>query len=205
MLTKYLSIDTEATGLEEDNYLIQFAFVPVDISAKTVRLDLGQEVYVHCPSFEELKPKLNPWVLENNESLIRKAHADGLKPLDFRTFVTQYMESKPITDFFGDSRPVLLGKSLSALDIPIMHRYLSRPFMDKYFHHHTMDVTCLARFFVDCGLLPEGCQSTTKLIQHFKIREGANHTALSDAVDMGNIYIQFHQMFTSLGIKLPAT
>jgi hypothetical protein len=192
-MSKYLSIDTEATGLEEDCYLIQFAFVPVDIKSKEVRTDLGREVLIQCPSFEELQPKLNPWVLENNEELIRRAHAEGITPAAFRAFVIEYLDSAPIKNFFQNERPILLGKSLSALDIPIMKRYLSHDFMNKRFHHHTLDVTCVARFLVDCGLLPEGCQSSSKLIKHMGIRDNVNHTALSDAVDMGKIYLKLHE------------
>ena len=79
-MARYLSLDTEATGLEADCYLIQIALVPVDTTARRVEMHLAQETLVKCPSFEELKPRLNPWVLEHNESLIRDAHAQGVEP-----------------------------------------------------------------------------------------------------------------------------
>jgi oligoribonuclease (3'-5' exoribonuclease) len=189
-MAKYLSIDTEATGLEEGTHLIQLAFVPVDTTLGKVAEELAVEVLIRCPSFEELKPNLNAWVLEHNESLIRDAHAKGIAPQELGQWVSSYMESPGIKAFFGGSRPAFLGKSLSALDIPLMTRYLSRSFMDKYFHHHTLDVTCVARALVDSGVIPEGCQSTTKLLQMFNIRQLSNHTALSDAVDMGKVYLK---------------
>ena len=60
---RYLSLDTEATGLEIDCYLIQVALVPVDGDTQKVIHEKGKEVLIQCPSFEELKPKLNSWVL----------------------------------------------------------------------------------------------------------------------------------------------
>ena len=189
-MSKYLSIDTEATGLEENCQMIQLAFVPVDSQSRTVAEELGTEILIWCPSFEELKPTLNEWVLQHNEDLIRRANAQGVKPSELSQIVSKYMERPEIKKFFNGDRPPLLGKSMSALDIPLLHRYFGRTFMEKYFHHHTLDVTCLARGFVDAGLLPPGTQGTSKLMKHFGIRDDATHTALNDAVDMGKIYFK---------------
>ena len=189
-MAKYLSIDTEATGLEEDCLLIQVAFVPVDGTARKVATHFGKEIFVHCPSFEELKPKLSPWVIEHNETLIRTAHKDGFTREAFKKWAFDYMNSPAIKEFFEGERPPILGKSLSALDIPLLTRNLGKPFMEAHFHHHTLDITCVARFLVDSGKLPKGCQSTSKLLQHFQLRNESNHTALSDAVDMGEVYLK---------------
>ena len=35
-MNRYLSLDTEATGLEVDTYLIQIALVPVDAKARRI-------------------------------------------------------------------------------------------------------------------------------------------------------------------------
>lgn len=193
-MAKYLSIDTEATGLEEDTHLIQLAFVPVDSNAPSVNRDLGVEYLVKCPSFESLAPKLNEWVLEHNTELIKKAHAEGIDHKALREAVAKYLDRKEIKDFFGSERPPLLGKSLSALDIPLLTKHLGRNFMNERFHHHTLDITCAARALADSGILPPGCYTTTKLMRHFKIREQASHTALCDAVDMGEIYIRLVEM-----------
>lgn len=187
-MSKYLSIDTEATGLEENCLMIQLAFVPVDAKNRVVDESLGREILIYCPSFEELKPNLNEWVLQHNEGLIRKAHAEGVKPEALKKIVTDYMEQPAMKKFFGNERPLLLGKSMSALDIPLMNRYFGKAFMEKYFHHHTLDLTCLARGMVDGGILPPGSSGTSKLMKFFGIREEATHTALNDAVDMGKIY-----------------
>jgi|688.fasta_scaffold96078_2 oligoribonuclease (3'-5' exoribonuclease) len=194
---RYLSLDTEATGLEVDCYLIQVALVPVDGTSKTLLSEWGKEVLIQCPSFEELKPKLNPWVLEHNEELIRKAHKDGIPPAAFKKWVEDYLNSPEIKKYFQNERPTLLGKSMSALDIPVLTRYLGKEFMEKYFHHQTLDLTCIARFLVDVGHLPKGFHSTTKLLQHFKIRHKAEHTALSDAVDMAHVYFHLIDLLKS--------
>ena len=51
----------------------------------------------------------------------------------------------------------------------------------------------VARFLVNAGLLPPGCESTSKIVKHYGIRDNAMHTALSDAIDMGQIYIKMVQ------------
>jgi hypothetical protein len=189
-VSKYFSIDTEATGLEEDTHLIQLAILPVDVEEGRIYTELGKEWLIKCPSFEELKPKLNPWVLEHNESLIRDAHSKGLTQTELKEKFKEYLESPELKKFRGDTRPLFLGKSLSALDIPLMTRYFGKKFLETYFHHHTVDITCVARGLVDAGALPEGCESTTKLLRHFQIRDDARHTALSDAEDMANAYLK---------------
>lgn len=194
---RYLSLDTEATGLEVDCYLIQVALVPVDGTTQTVLSDWGKEVLIQCPSFEELKPKLNSWVLEHNEDLIRKAHREGITPQEFKQWVEGYLTAPEIKAYFQNERPTLLGKSMSALDIPVLTRYLGKEFMEKYFHHQTLDLTCVARFLVDVGKLPKGHHSTTKLLQYFKIRQNAEHTALSDASDMAQVYFRLLELMKS--------
>lgn len=189
-MARYLSIDTEATGLEEDCVLIQLAFVPVDTSKKKVYTELGVEYLVQCASWESLKPNLNEWVIAHNEQLIKNAHAHGLPSSDVGRKVREYLKSDGIRAIFGTDRPVLLGKSLSALDLPLLARTFGGNWMRENFHHHTLDVTCVARGLVDAGVLPEGCQSTSKLVKHLGVREDARHTALSDAVDMADVYLR---------------
>lgn len=189
-MPKYLSIDTEATGLTKECVLIQLAFVPVDVGARKVATEMGKEWLVACESFDVLKPTLNPWVVENNEGLIRKAHAEGISVQALAKEVHAYLTSPEMKAFFGDSRPVFLGKSLSALDIPLMTRTFGDEFMREHFHHHVQDVTCVARALVDAGMLPPGTESSSKIMKHFGVREAPAHTALSDALDMAHIYLK---------------
>lgn len=199
-MTNYLSLDTEATGLTKECVLIQLAFVPVDNRNRRVATELGREWLVHCKSYEELEPTLNPWVRENNKTLIQKAHGQGL-PIDkLKEEVVAYLTSAPIKALFGNSRPVILGKSLSALDIPLLQRTFGEEFYQKYFHHHTVDVTCVARFLVDSGILPPGCESTSAIVKHYGIRAEASHTALNDASDMAQIYLKMIEQMKPLAV-----
>lgn len=195
MMKKYLSLDTEATGLHEGTLLIQIALVPVDGENNRILTELGRETLIQCPSFEELKPTLSEWVIQHNEGLIRDAHAKGIPKEKFKDWMDDYFNQPGMKAFLKDERPVILGKSLSALDIPLLTRYLGRNYMDKRFHHHTLDITCVARFLVDTGLLPEGHQSTTKLLQYFKLKNESAHTALSDALDMAHVYLALLSKF----------
>jgi oligoribonuclease (3'-5' exoribonuclease) len=192
-MARYLSIDTETTGLHLDCHLIEVAFLPVDTETTQIDFSLGKETFVQCPSFEELKPTLNPWVIQHNEGLIRKAYATGITPEAFKKWVHDYFSDPAIKGFFKGERPPLLGKSLSALDIPILTRYLGKETMDKYFHHHTVDITSVARALVDSGVLPKGSEGTTKLVKFFDLKSNARHTAMSDAVDMAEIYLKITQ------------
>ncbi len=193
-MRRYLSIDTEATGLEEKCVMIQLAFVPVDVTQSKVCTELGKEWLIRCPSFDQLKPSLNEWVVKHQEGLIRKAHAEGMSMAQCQEEVGAYLNSKPIQEFFGKERPILLGKSMGALDLPILNRSFGWDFMQKSFHHHTVDVTCLGKSFEDAGLLPLKTTGTTRLMQYFKLKENADHTALSDATDMGLIYCKMLDM-----------
>jgi DNA polymerase-3 subunit epsilon len=204
-MSKYLSIDTEATGLEEHCLLIQVAVVPVDGTKNLIAEDLGSEVLIQCPSFEELKPSLSEWVIQHNEGLIRKAHAQGITVPAFKSWMENYLKSEKVKAFFGDERPLLLGKSLSALDIPLLTKNLGKAFMDKHFHHHTLDITCVGRFLVDAGVLPPGHGSTTQLLKFFNIGSESNHTALSDALDMAQIYLKLVKFMAEKGLKTPVT
>ncbi len=193
-MAKYLSVDTEATGLTPECVLIQLAFVPVDTTANKVHTELGKEWLVQCASFEELKPSLNPWVVEHNEGLIRDAHSKGVPVPQLIGEVHAYMTTPEMKKFFGDSRPIFLGKSMSALDIPLLTRTLGDDFMKQHFHHHTLDVTCVARALVDSGKMPPGTESSSKIMKYFGVREEPEHTALSDALDMGVIYLKMVEL-----------
>ncbi len=201
-MARYLSIDTEATGLTEECVLIQLAFVPIDTETKKVVREMGVEWLVQCKSFEELKPTLNPWVIENNEELIREAHEKGVPPKDLIPLVHKYLTSAEMKAFFRDNRPIFLGKSLSALDIPLLTRTFGADFMREHFHHHTLDVTCVARALVDAGALPPGTESSSKIMKHFGVREEPEHTALADALDMAEIYLK---LLTLMPGKAPST
>ena len=96
---KYLSFDLEATGLEEDARIIEFAMIPFDTKEHTLNHELSKQFYVKCPSFEELEPNLNPWVKEHNKELIQKAHKEGVSMDDFKTIMEDYLNSKEVKEY----------------------------------------------------------------------------------------------------------
>jgi oligoribonuclease (3'-5' exoribonuclease) len=191
---KYLSIDLEATGLGENCQIIEFAMIPFDTQFRRLEDSLARSVYVHCPSFEDLKPTLDPWVVEHNEKIIRKAHQDGLMLSEFKEFLKSYLESPAVREYFGSQKIVLFGKSMTAIDLPFMTRDLGWEFMRKYFHHRNLDLSGLGYGLIDLGLLPQGMDSGTNLMNHLGMGEVA-HTALEDAKNTAIMYLKLLDKF----------
>lgn len=191
---KYLSIDLEATGLGEDCQIIEFAMIPFDTQFRRLEDKLARTTYVHCPSFEDLKPNLDPWVQEHNEKIIRKAHSDGLTQSEFKNWLKTYLESPEVREYFGHGKIILFGKSMTAIDLPFMTRDLGWDFMRKYFHHRNLDLSGLGYGFIDLGLLPQGMDSGTNLMNHLGMGEVA-HTALEDAKNTAIMYLKLLDKF----------
>lgn len=193
---KYLSIDIEATGLAENCQIIEFAMVPFDTQFKRLEESLARTTFVHCPSFEDLKPTLDPWVIEHNEKLIRKAHSDGISMNEFKAWLKNYMESKEVKDYFGTQKVVLFGKSMTAIDLPFLSRDLGWDFMRKYFHHRNLDLSGFGYGMIDLGLLPQGMDSGTNLMNHLGMGAVA-HTALEDAKNTAIMYLKLLDKYGS--------
>ncbi|HLW55869.1 MAG TPA: exonuclease domain-containing protein [Bacteriovoracaceae bacterium] len=191
---KYLSIDLEATGLGENCQIIEFAMIPFDTQFKRLEDSLARSVYVHCPSFEDLKPTLDPWVIEHNEKLIRKAHNEGLTLNEFKNYLKNYLESKEVKEYFGNQKIVLFGKSMSAIDLPFLTRDLGWEFMRKYFHHRNLDLSSLGYGLIDLGYLAQGMDSGTNLMNHLGMGAVA-HTALEDARNTAIMYLKLLDKF----------
>lgn len=191
---KYLSFDLEATGLEEDALIIEFAMIPFCTETQTMEHSLAKQFHVQCPSFEELKPNLNDWVVKNNETLIRKAHSEGVTPSEFKSILQEYVDSKEVKEYFGNERIVLFGKSISAIDLPFLNRDLGWEWMNKHFHHRNLDLSCYTLGLIDMGLLEKGMDSGNKLMEFFKMGDVA-HTALEDAVNTAQMYFNLLEKF----------
>lgn len=191
---KYLSFDLEATGLEENAYIIEFAMVPINAQTKEIHEELGKQFFVKCPSFEELEPNLNPWVKENNKELIIKANAEGVSLEEFKKILEDYLASEKIKSFFENKRAVLFGKSISAIDLPFMTRDLGWEWMDKHFHHRNLDLSCYTMGLIDMGLLEPGMDSGAKLMEHFGLG-AVSHTALEDAINTAKMYFMLLEKF----------
>jgi DNA polymerase-3 subunit epsilon len=192
---KYLSIDLEATGLEENAYVIEFAAVPVDTSNLTILSSSAFHCYIKCPSFNELKPELNEWVIKHNENLINKANKDGISQEEFKLSFFDYLNSKELQDYRDKQYKnfSILGKSLTSIDIPFLNRYLGWDFMKKEFHHQTLDVSSVARLAIDLQKLPEHCVSGSKLSTFMEMGDVA-HTALEDAIATAELYFKLMKL-----------
>lgn len=191
---KYLSFDIEATGLEEDALIIEFAMVPFCTETKKMEYSLAKQFYVQCPSFEELKPNLNDWVAKNNETIIRKAHSEGVGQQDFKQILEDYVHSKEVKDYFNNEKIVLFGKSISAIDLPFLNRDLGWEWMNKHFHHRNLDLSCYTLGLIDMGLLEKGMDSGNSLMKYFKMGDVA-HTALEDAINTAQMYLNLLDRF----------
>lgn len=194
---RYLSIDIEATGLAENCLMIEFAMIPFDAASGTFEESLSRSVFIQCPSFEELKPTLDPWVVEHNETLIRRAHSEGMPMSDFKKMLQDYLESKEVKSYFNNQKITLFGKSMSAIDLPFLSRDLGWDFMRKYFQHRQLDLSGLAYGLMDLGLLPPGMESGSGLMRYLGMGNVA-HTALEDARNTALMYLKIIEKIKSL-------
>lgn len=189
---KYLSIDLEATGLDEDCLIIEFAAVPFDGETGEILTDQKFETYIACPSFEDLAPNLNSWVAENNESIIRKAHETGITLKQLKVSFEKYLKNENIQKFFGEQKIILFGKSLNAIDLPFLNRDLGWNFIRDNFSHRQQDLSSVVYFAIDTGILPPECESGSKLMNYFEMGEVV-HTALADAINTAKLYMKIKE------------
>jgi hypothetical protein len=189
---RYLSIDIEATGLAENCLMIEFAMVPFDATTGAMEPQLERSWYIRCPSFEDLRPTLDPWVIQHNEALIRRAHAEGLPLASFKEEMKTYLESRDVRAYFGNAKIVLFGKSMNAIDLPFLNRDLGWDFMRQYFQHRQLDLSGTAYALMDLNLLPKGMESGSGLMNYLGMGEVA-HTALEDARNTALMYVKLLQ------------
>ena len=192
---KYLSIDLEATGLDHDSLIIEFAAIPFDSQHRQLNYALSFHRYLQCPSFQELKPKLSPWVIEHNQDLINTAHQQG-KPLDqFKVEFEQYLASDSVRYYFQEEACTLFGKSLNAIDLPFLNRDLGPDFMRRFFIHRQLDLSSFVYALIDMGCLAPELVSGSELMKFLKMGEVA-HTALADAINTVHMYFELLKRFS---------
>ena len=185
---RYLSFDIEATGLEEDALIIEFGMIPFDSETGQLETSLQKHFYIKCPEFEKLEPNLNEWVKKYNKELIQKASIEGIEVSSFKTQLENYLESPEVKNYFGVDKIVLFGKSISAIDLPFLNRDLGWEWMNKYFHHRNLDLSCVTLGLIDLGLLPKGLDSGSEMMKYLNMGEVC-HTALEDAVNTAKMYL----------------
>jgi DNA polymerase-3 subunit epsilon len=194
---RYLSIDIEATGLNENDYMIEFGMIPFCTENGTLAESLSKNYFIKCPTFESLKPRLDPWVIEHNEQLIRKANSNGMDIDIFRDEIETYLQRKEVKDYFKNDRNekiILFGKSMNAIDLPFLTRDLSWEFMRKFFHHRVLDLSSTANTLIDMGFLPKECSSGSHLMKHLGMGE-VKHTALEDAKNTALMYLKIIDLY----------
>lgn len=200
---RYLSIDLEATGLNENDYMIEFGMIPFCTESRKVEESLARNFFIKCPSFDSLKPQLAPWVIEHNEKLIQKAHQFGMQMDSFKDELETYLLSKEVKAYFKNENKekiILFGKSMSAIDLPFLNRDLGWDFMRKYFHHRNLDLSSTANTLIDLKYIPPECSSGSHLMRHLGMGE-VKHTALEDAKNTALMYIKILEMFSKTSTK----
>lgn len=200
---KYLSFDLEATGLEDHDLMIEFACIPVNTETTEISDSLSFHRYIKCPSFEELLPKLNPWVAKHNKELIEKAHEHGVELKDFINDFQQYLESAPLKSYFHindykEQKITLFGKSMQGLDFPLLNRDLGREWLGRFFSHRSFDLTVFVLGLIDAKMMDPKFISGSELSKHYLSKEVA-HTALDDAINVAKIYFQILSELHSRG------
>lgn len=197
---KYLSIDLEATGLAENDYIIEFGMVPFDTETRTLENDLARNYFIQCPSFESLRPRLDQWVVDHNKGLIDKAHSEGLRMSAFKGELEAYLESDPVRSYFANEKKekiILFGKSMNAIDLPFMNRDLGWEWMRKQFHHRVLDLSSTANTLIDMSMIPAACSSGSGLMKHLAMGEVA-HTALEDAKNTAIMYLKLIEKYGTI-------
>jgi hypothetical protein len=187
---KYLSFDLEATGLAEDDLIIEFGMTPF-CTKNGLNKSLSKHFFINCPSFEELQPRLDKWVIDHNKELIDKAHKTGISIQSFKEELETYVESDVVKEYFKESKVkiVLFGKSLNAIDLPFLNRDLGWDFMRKHFHHQVLDLSSTVYSLIDLNLIPKSCISGGELMNFLEMGDVC-HTALEDADNTALMYLK---------------
>lgn len=190
---KYLSIDIESTGLHQDCHIIEFAMIPFDAETKVLEVALAKSYLIQCPPYQELKPKLDPWVQEHMSPLIIKAHEQGIQLSQFKEELTAYLHSPLVKNYFKGEKITLFGKSMNAIDLPFLNRDLGWDYMRTYFKHRVLDLSSYVYGLIDMKILPPETESGSELMKYLKMGKVA-HTAMDDARNTAIMYTKLIEL-----------
>jgi DNA polymerase-3 subunit epsilon len=171
--------------------------VPFCTETKTVAENLARNFTIKCPSFEELLPRLDQWVIDHNEELIRKSHSDGIVMEAFKKELENYLMSDEVKSYFKNDKNekiILFGKSMSAIDLPFLNRDLGWNFMRKHFHHRNLDLSSTANTLIDLKFIPKECSSGSYLMNFLGMGD-VKHTALEDARNTALMYLKLLSLY----------
>lgn len=193
------SFDLESSGLHAEvgqPYLLEFAFVPMDVNEGKVLQDQALHMYLKCPSIEKMKQegKISEFVL-NNDTLIRvaqKAHDTGVSIEEARRAIQKYLESFKNADKAEDTqaKATILAKSTGGLDRRLLGEVFGDYWIESLLSHQMIDITSNAFMIYHADLSIVDSKSPHKLVQQLLGKEELAHTALQDAVDMGKVYLE---------------
>ncbi len=197
---KYLSIDIEATGLDENCLILEFAMIPFCTNKMELKESLQRDYIIKSPSFDELKPTLDKWVIDHNKEMIDRSFASGITLETFKNELQNYFESDEVKAYFEikdnykKDKVIIFGKSLGAIDLPFLNRDLGWNFFRKYFKHRQLDLSAVGYSLVDMNFLPAGSDSGEKLMNYLGMGT-VKHTALEDAKNTALMYFELIKRF----------
>ena len=96
---KYLSIDIEATGLREKDFIIEFAAIAFDTNDGKIYDHLSYHTLVQCPSYQVIEPQLDDWVKKHNKVLIDDAHNKGKSLIDWKNSFEAFLKREDVKQF----------------------------------------------------------------------------------------------------------
>ena len=193
------SFDLESSGLHSEvgqPYLLEFAMIPMNLKTMTLVKDKPFHVYVKCPTVEEMKAegKISDFVLGNTNlmNVAKKASTEGISVEQAKDNIIQYLKGFQVESSDPDYRPkaVILSKSTGGLDRRLIGEVFNDAWVEELFTHQMIDITSNANFVLHANLGIIGARSPKKLVTQLLGKDEVAHTALQDAIDMGNVYLE---------------
>ncbi len=172
---RYLAMDTETTGLEQDHEIIQLGavFVEIYFDEETERFEwkeLGKFLSMVRPQFT------------NNISQ-ESLRVNGLKKKD----ILEAPRSQQVrADFFEwwetltQDVETPLGQNYSGFDKGLLKDFLG-PVYDSFFDYHAVDTWSDCKLLQDMGLIPEDLSLSLSSTSKFFGFERLDHSALADS------------------------
>ncbi|NRA65984.1 MAG: hypothetical protein HRU19_15965 [Pseudobacteriovorax sp.] len=200
------SFDLESSGLlheaaDERPYLLETAFVPMDIHKRKIYKEKALHLYHQCPDLETMKQegKVSDFVLGNENILkvIGIAHKKGQTVEKTKEAIHNYFETfrtysrTDESQAKGTKKAVLFGKSIAGLDRPLLAQVYGQQWVEDLIFHEMLDLVSAAQFLIHINSGIVSSVSSNKLIKELLgTEEEIPHTALEDAFLLGKVYLE---------------